>query len=180
MTDENKYPVSGNVEFLVSQGFVDGLKYDDTIKAVFGQGTPVNIRRAKDKKIKKDGTKPRYTLPALSIECIAQQTLGRTNEYHGRVMILAETQADNDDDGQQVEALIGAVRDCLHKDSATDFPGHFDGDCLGFVNWLNENVRGFVFHQLHEIDTDPDDEKGRVRRMTLKADVWGYPGRRKK
>lgn len=170
MSDENTYPVSGNVDFTTEQAFVDAFKFDDTIAAVFGSPDDVNIRRAKDK------TKGGKTLPALAVRCMAEQTVPRTNEYHGRVQIYAVTSADDDADGQQVDALIGAVRDCLHKDSTAEYVGHFDGDCQGFLEALNKTQREIVFHQIHEMDEDEDD-KGRTRRKILNVDVWMYPGR---
>jgi hypothetical protein len=170
MTDSNTYPVSGNVEWRTEQAFVDVLKYDDTIAAIFGSPSAVNIRRAKDT------SKGERSLPALAVECLVEQTIARTNEYHGRVQIIAATQADNDGDGQKVQALAGAVRDCLHKDSTSSYTGHFTGDCEGFLEALNKTQRDIVFHQVHEMDTDNDDE-GRTRRLIINVDVWMYPGK---
>jgi hypothetical protein len=170
MSDANTYPVAGNVDFRAEQAFVDVLKYDDTIAAVFGSPAKVNIRRTKDK------TKGERTLPALSVECLVGQALPRSNEYHGRIRIFCETQADDDSDSQQVQALAGAVRDCLHKDSTASFPGHFAGDCNGFLEALNKTGRDIVFHQIHEGDTGEDDV-GRTRRLVTSVDTWMYPGR---
>jgi len=167
--DSPTYPVSGNVDFRTEQAFVDVLKYDDTIAAVFGSPEAVNIRRAKDK------TKGARTLPALAVECIPTQSLPRTNEYHGRTLITCATQVDDDDDGQQESALAGAVRDCLHKDSTLEYPGHFEGDCLGFLEALNKTQRGIVFHQANESGTD-DADAGRTRKDLIVVDVWMYPG----
>ena len=169
MTDDNTYPVSGNVDFRTEQAFVDVLEYNDTIANIFGSPGAVNIRRSKDK------TKGERSLPALSVDCLVEQTIPRTNEYHGRVRIFCETQADNDADGQKVQALAGAVRDALHEDTEPGTPGHFEGDCEGFLQALNKTQRDIVFHQLHELDTDEDDE-GRTRRLIVNVDVWMYPG----
>lgn len=170
MSDAETYPVSGNVDFRTEQAYVDVLKHDDTIAAVFGSPELVKIRRAKDK------TKGKRTLPALAVKCLSEQTIPRTNEYRGRVQIYCETSADDDADGQQVDALIGAVRDVAHKDTTPGYTGHFEGDCGGLLEALNETARNIVFHQIHETNEDEED-KGRTRRKIFNMDVWMYPGR---
>jgi len=170
MSDQDTYPVSGNLEFKVEQAFIDVLKYDDTIAAVFGSHEDVNIRRTKDK------SKGDRALPSMAVEFIIDQSLRDSNEYHGRGRIYCVTQADDDADGQMGDALVGAVRDCLHKESTPEYDGHFDGDCKGFLEALNNTTRGVVFHQVHEQDTEPDDD-GRVRRQIVNVDAWLYPGR---
>jgi hypothetical protein len=170
MSDANTYPVEGNVDFRAEQAFVDVLKYDDTIAAVFGSPADVHIRRAKDK------TKGDRSLPALAVDCLLEQSLPRCNEYRGRILIDCETQADNDADGQQVQALAGAVRDSLHKDSTPTYPGHFAGDCNGFLEAANATQRGIVFHQIHEGETTEEDS-GRTRRLRVMVEAWFYPGK---
>lgn len=170
MTDDPTYPVSGDVDFRTEQAFVDVLKYDDTIAAVFGTPSDVNIRRAKDK------SKGSRSLPAIAVDCMVAQSIPRTNEYQCRVSIDCESSADDDPDAQQVKALAGAVRDCLHKDSTPAYSGHFAGDCNGFLEAANATQRDIVFHQIHETSTENDDT-GRTRKLSVMLDVWCYPGR---
>ena len=169
MGDAQEYAVSGDIDRRTEQSFVDVLKYNDTIASIFGSPDDVNIRRSKDK------TQGKRTLPALSINCLPEQSIPRTNEYHGRCQIFCETQADDDPDGQQVQALEGAVRDAMHADSTPEYPGHFKGDCEGFLEALNNTSNGIVFHQVHEMALDDSDE-GRNRILIINVDVWMYPG----
>lgn len=170
MSDSSTYPVHGNIDFLTEQAIVDVLRIDDTMAAVFGSPSAVNIRRTKDT------TKGDNTLPAIGVEALPEQSIPRSNEYHMRITITCVTHADKDTDGQQVQALAGAVRDSLHKDSTPSYSGHFAGDCEGFLEALNDTERDIVFHQVHEMGTDEEDD-GRIRRRSINLDAWCYPGR---
>lgn len=168
-----EFPVDGNLRIRVEQAFVEVLELSDTLPAIFGGAGNVNIRRAMDKKKGVlTGGKDRRTLPAISVEAMIEQTIPRTNEYMARVEIVCATSADDDDDAQIVEALVGAVRDQLHEDKNN---GGFTGDNEGFLESLNESNRGLVFHQLHEVSEDPDDE-GKTRRRKFMCDTWFFPG----
>lgn len=167
MSDEPTYPVSGQVEFYAEQAFVDVLKYDETIAAVFQvEAGKVNIRR------RKDTTKGDRTMPALAVGFFCEQSIPRTNEYHARGQIFIATQADSDKDGQQAQAIMGAVRDCMHQDD----PARFPGNCEGFLKAVNEITEFIVFHQIHELAADPEDS-GRSRKPVINVDAWLYPGR---
>ncbi len=171
--DLTDFPVNGNLRIRVEQSFVDVLELSDTLSAIFGGAENVNIRRSMDKnKGIFIAGKNRRTLPAIAIEAMIEQTIPRTNEYLARVEIVCATSADDDDDAQLVEALVGAVRDQLHSDRNN---GGFNGDNEGFLESLNESNRGLVFHQLHESNEDPDDE-GKTRRRKLMCDTWFFPG----
>lgn len=170
MSDSNTYPVNGNIDFRIEQAIVDVLTYDDTITAIFGTPTSVDVRRARDK------SRGARSIPSISVECLVTQSLPRTNEYQGRVQITCITLIDVDSDGQRVKALVAAIRDLMHKDSTPDYAGHFDGDCNGFLQALNATNRDVVIHQLHEGSTDIDDQ-GRTRIMIINVDLWGYPGK---
>ena len=171
--DLTEYPVTGNLRIRVEQAFVDVLDLNKDLPAIFGGADKVNIRRSTDKK---KGTllggKQRRTLPAIAVEAMIEQSLPRTNEYLARVEIVCATNANDDDDSQLLEALVGAVRDQFHMDLSE---GGFIGDNLGFVEALNEANRGLVFHQMEEGTEDPDDE-GNTRRRKLNVDTWFYPG----
>jgi len=169
MSDKEKYPVAGNVDFRTDQAFVDVLKYNDTVAAIFGSPEKVNIRRMKDKKTDK------AKLPALAVDSVVTQSIPRTNEYNGKMQIFCMTQADNDEDAQKVQALAGAIRDAFHEDSTPEYEGHFKGDCNGFLEKVNKTQRGIVFHQIHEMETTPDD-RGRMRILIVNCEVWMYPG----
>lgn len=174
MSDEQTYAVNDDVDFRVESGFVDVLKYNDSFAAVFGSPDLVNIRRAKDT------SKGSKTLPAVSVSCVPAQSIARTNEYHFRVQILCQTQADADQDGQQEQSLAGAVRAALHEDSTLNYvsnygTAHFKGDHEGFVEAFNKTERGIVLHQVHET-TSEEAPDGRNRGTIVNADAWGYPG----
>lgn len=176
MSNSPRYPVSGQVEFFAEQAFIDIMKYDETLAAVFEVETgDANVVRSKNREDEDDETVTR-TLPAIAVEFLCEQSIARTNEYHGRAQIISVTGIGKDKDGQMVQALAGAVRDLLHKDTDDSVEGHFVGDCGGFLEAVNNTSEYIVFHQIHELDTTPDD-KARVRRLVTNVDAWLYPGR---
>lgn len=167
MSDEPKYPVKGNVEWLTEQGLVEQLKNFETLKSVFSiAGADMNIRRAKD-------TTTAHRQPGVFVDAMAEQTIPRTNEYEIRIIITCETQKDTDKDGQLVHALVGAVRDFLHIDRSED---GFKGDCEGALEALNETNRDIVYHQVHEVNPLGEDDAGRTLRRLVTVHAWGYPG----
>lgn len=174
MSDQNTYPVQGNVDFRAEQAFVDVLKDDDTIKQLF-HPDPVDIRRSKDisKGAKSD--------PAYAVDCVPEQSVPETNEYHLRMQITCTTYSDEDPDKQHLQALEGAVRDALHVDSTSQYTDprgvkHFKGDCKGFLEKANKTQRNLVFWKILEVGTSKNDD-GRVRTRIFNVDAWGYPGR---
>lgn len=154
----------GDVEHKTEEAFIEVFKTDDGITALFGDETKVDIIHFSEKK--------RLTLPRIAVFCLADQTVARTNEYHVRVQAMCYTQVDNDPEGHDVKQMVGAVRDCLHRDRNE---GGFKGDSEGIVDSLNETQRGIVFHQVHEMDTDEENE-GRTRKRMLNIDAWCFPG----
>lgn len=156
------YTVDGNVEWLIENSFVDILKYDFGVKNVFGS-TTVNVRVARD-------TTADRKLPAIAIEATTAQTIPNTNEYRCTLRFFCETDPNlTDKTGEQVKALVGAVRDILHADD--------------IIDRINEQQRGIVMNSpdsLHEATTEDDSQLqggNSVRRMIIQADAWVYVGR---
>jgi len=173
MSQDDTYGIEGSVEFLVEQAIVDSLVVYNDLLSVFAD-TAINVRRYKE------GDKSDLSLPAQSVQCISEQSLPLTNEYHFRIQIFCNTKQYDDEDGQMVEALAGCIRNWLHRDTSADYSGHFAGDCRGVLEDLNETARDLVFHKVHEIGTERADED--ARKMNSKVvfiDAWGYPGRTK-
>lgn len=164
MADADEHEVEGDIEYLVEQGFVEALCAYSDVTDILGSTAP-NVRRAGD-------TSSKRKMPGLAVDAMVEQAVPRTNEYHARVQIVAATSMDDDPDGQDVQALIGAARNLLHTDRTS---GGFTGDCEGIVQTLNAQDREIIYHQIHEGDTFADDE-GRTRRLVMNVDAWGYPG----
>jgi len=153
--------VKGDVEKLVEADFVAVLgAYSDLASIT------TNMRAAKSASTAR-------VKPGIYVDCMAEQSVPRTNEYAFRVEIGAETQLDADKAGTALQAMIGAVRDALHQDKDS---GGFTGDCEGFLEDLNARSTELVYHQVHEVDTYADDD-GRTRRMVMNVMAWGYPGK---
>jgi hypothetical protein len=163
------YAVDGNLEWRINSGFVDVIQNDLNARSVFDDRPP-NVRIDKD-------SSTAHSMPAMGISCLVEQSVPRTNEYIAHIQIACETQADNDPKGEQVDALVGYVRDLLHID-ASDLPDRFPGDCRGLEEMLNSLERGVHFHQVHEapIPTINEDEGRRLRRI-VSVDAGCYPGR---
>jgi len=157
------YAVYGNAEWLVKVGFRDIFKDNVDVQAITN-----NVR------VSSDVTAAR-SMPGLAINCICDQSVQGTNEYHCRLMFICETHVNEDKDGQIVDAVLGIVRDIIHMDP---IPGSPPGT-IGIVQAFNKLVRGFVIQDQgwKEGIMDPDDE-GDIRRRILQADAWGYVGRK--
>jgi len=105
-------------------------------------------------------------LPGISIDCLANKAIpGDCVEYHGVMEWNCETKAPIDTTGDNVDQLVGAVRDMLN-----------DGNFLASMN-VQGVVQGIVFHEFREAQTvRDDDEEGKIRRRVVQADFWCYPG----
>lgn len=156
------YTVDGNVEWLIENAFVDVVKNNFAIRNVFGQGVTINVRVARD------ATAVRGW-PAVAIEAISEQTLPNSNEYRCTMRFFCETDPNKTDKtGEQVKALVGAIRDILHADD--------------IIDQINDQQRGVQMNSpdsLHEATTEDDsrlEESNPVRRMIIIADAWVYVG----
>lgn len=156
------YTVDGNVEWLIENAFVDVVKNNFAIRNVFGQGVTINVRVARD------ATATRGW-PAVAIEAISEQTIPNSNEYRCTMRFFCETDPNKTDKtGEQVKALVGAIRDILHADD--------------IIDQINDQQRGVQMNSpdsLHEATTEDDsrlEASNPVRRMIIIADAWVYVG----
>ena len=169
MSEQDTYNIDGAVSWKAEQIVVELMRDADGIKRVFGVNSkPIVIRRAGDAEVAR-------TMPSIAVECHVTQALPGTNEYAFRFRVIIKTQADEDEDGQQAGALLGAIRDMLHTDTVGDADG-YPGDCRGFCQSVNAIGRGIVFHQITETGEDPPVDDNRTRTRIIMFDGQGYPG----
>jgi len=155
--------VSGDVEWRIENAFLDIIENNLDVGSVFNSDT-VNVRVAKDT------TAGDRAFPAIAIEATVSQSIPNTNEYRCLMRFFCETDGHmTDKSGEQVKALLGALRDILHADD--------------IIDQINDQQRGIQMNSadsLHEgaAEDDSENEGGNfVRRMVLQADAWVYVGR---
>jgi len=146
------YELDGNVEGLATTALMGVIS-----NSMEMLNMTTNIRKSGD-------VAATRAMPGVSIDVMAEKTVPGTTEYMLRIEFLCETLAATDTDGDQVDNLVGTIRDILNGDE--------------FLTALNEQARDIVFHDVREGQTfNSDEAKTKIRRRVIQADAWCYPGR---
>jgi len=161
---DDTYIAHGRVEWFVKDAWRLLLRYSFDMNDI-----TTNVRRAGDVAGQDTAAAAGRTMPGVAIAAEAEQSVKGTNEYHVRCRIICETDARTDTTGEKLDALVGIVRDEIHKEGT-------GGRTI--VDRLNDQRRGFVIHEDGVLEGNRDDEQeGDIRRAVLNVDIWGYVGR---
>ncbi|HUU96281.1 MAG TPA: hypothetical protein VM487_11120 [Phycisphaerae bacterium] len=158
----DNFAVTGDAEWLLANGIVEVLQTNLDVSAI-----TANVRFYNSESTDR-------AMPCVAVSAVGVPMVGRVNEYHWRLQFACETYSGaatgEDKSGEQVHALVGLLRDWMHQDLIEG-----DGLNTGVVAEINAAVRGVVLHQLYEGELI-DDSDGRLRRLIVQADAWGYIG----
>ncbi len=159
------YSVDGNVEWKVENTLVGIIQNNMDVSAIFGDAVgDINVRVAHD------STDAR-AMPGIAVEATVVQTLRGTTEHRCFVRMFCETDSGTDTTGEQVKALMGALRDIIQGDNKDDFFNEFNDTERG----IKLNSVGSIGETTAENDTNFEHDLS-MRRMILGLDLWVYIG----